>query len=118
LGEIGVIFPHLFPYRIFVEARNVGSVTLHSIKKKAKSAASGSATGNLATGTTAATAAPEISIPNTLTLTRKEFAAAFRLSLRTVERMIAAGEIQIRHIGPRAVRIPRTEAERYLQGKS
>jgi len=69
-----------------------------------------------ATEPKSATAAPEVSIPNTLTLTRKEFAAAFRLSLRTVERMIAAGEIQIRHIGPKAVRIPRTEAERYLTG--
>ena len=75
-------------------------------------------TGHQATGPTADTASPGISIPNTLTLTRKEFATAFRLSLRTVERMIAAGKIQIRHIGPRAVRIPRTEAERYLQGES
>ncbi len=61
-------------------------------------------------------APPEISVPATLCLTRLEFAEAFRLSVRTVDRMIAAGEIEARRIRGKAVRIPRTEAERFLNG--
>jgi excisionase family DNA binding protein len=58
----------------------------------------------------------EIPVPNRLCFTRFEFADAFRVSVRTVDRMIAAGEIQVRRIRGKAVRIPRSEVERYLNG--
>ena len=59
-----------------------------------------------------------ISLPNPLCFTRFEFADAFRVSVRTVDRMIAAGEIQVRRIRGKSVRIPRSEVERYLDGGS
>ena len=46
--------------------------------------------------------------------TRKEFSVVIRLSERTVDRMIAAGEVAVLRPHGRAVRIPCTEAERYL----
>ena len=48
--------------------------------------------------------------------TRFDVAEAFRVSVRTVDRMIAAGELQVRRIRGKAVRIPRSEVERFLQG--
>ena len=58
--------------------------------------------------------ANNFSVPNPLCFTRFEFADAFRVSVRTVDRMIAAGEIRVRRIRGKAVRIPRSEVERYL----
>ena len=54
---------------------------------------------------------------NPLCYMRVEMAAALRLSERTVDRMIRAGEIEARHIRSRMVRIPRAEAERVLNGR-
>ena len=62
--------------------------------------------------------ANNFSISNPLCLTRFEFADAFRVSVRTVDRMIAAGEIRVRRVRSKAVRIPRSEVERYLDGGS
>ena len=62
--------------------------------------------------------ANNFSISNPLCFTRFEFADALRVSVRTVDRMIAAGEIQVRRIRGKAVRIPRSEVERYLDGGS
>jgi len=56
----------------------------------------------------------DVSIANPLCFTRFEFADAFQVSVRTVDRMIAAGEIRVRRIRGKAVRIPRSEFERYL----
>ena len=47
-------------------------------------------------------------------LTRVELAAVLHVSLRTVDRMIAAKEIRVRRIRGRAVRILRSDVERYL----
>ena len=56
--------------------------------------------------------------PNPLCFTRFEFADALRVSVRTVDRMIADGEIRVRRIRGKAVRILRSDAERYLDGGS
>ena len=53
--------------------------------------------------------------PNPLCFTRFEFADALRVSVRTVDRMIAAGEIRVRRIRGKAVRILRSDVERYLE---
>ena len=58
------------------------------------------------------------SISNPLCFTRFEFADALRVSVRTVDRMIADGEIRVRRIRGKAVRILRSDAERYLDGGS
>ena len=52
--------------------------------------------------------------PNPLCFTRFEFADAFRVSVRTVDRMIAAGEIPVRRIRGKCVRILREDVEQYL----
>lgn len=62
--------------------------------------------------------APGAAGPEQLCYTRNGFAAALSLSVRTVDRMIAAKEIAGRHIHGKVVRIPRAEAERILQGKA
>ena len=64
------------------------------------------------------TTANEIPAPNPLCFTRFEFADALRVSVRTVDRMIAAGEIRVRRVRSKAVRILRSDAERYLNGGS
>ena len=56
--------------------------------------------------------------PAPLCYTRVEFAAALRVSVATVDRMIAAGEIRVRRVRGKAVRILRAEAERYLNGEN
>ena len=61
------------------------------------------------------TTANEIPVPNPLCFTRFEFADALRVSVRTVDRMIAAGEIRVRRIRGKAVRILRSDVERYLE---
>jgi excisionase family DNA binding protein len=63
----------------------------------------------------APSAVEKFSSPHPLCLTRFEFADALRVSVRTVDRMIAAGEIRVRRIRGKAVRILRSDAERYLE---
>ncbi len=47
-----------------------------------------------------------------LIVTREEAAEALRLSLRTVDKLLAAGEMSARRVG-RRVLIPRSEIERF-----
>ena len=55
--------------------------------------------------------------PSTLPcITRAEFAVLLHVSVRTIDRLIADGEIRVRRVRGRAVRILRSEAERYLCG--
>ena len=49
-------------------------------------------------------------------VTRFELAALLRVSVRTVDRMIAAGELPVRRVRGRAVRFLRSDVERYLHG--
>ncbi len=60
----------------------------------------------------------EIPVQPPLCFTRFEFADALRVSVRTVDRMIADGEIRVRRVRGKAVRILRSDAERYLDGGS
>ena len=57
---------------------------------------------------------PENPVPPPLCFTRVEFAQALRVSVRTVDRMIAAGEIRVRRVRGKAVRIRRSDVEHYL----
>ena len=57
----------------------------------------------------------KITVPPPLCYTRFEFAAALRVSVRTVDRMIAADEIRVRRIRGKVVRILRSDVERYLE---
>jgi excisionase family DNA binding protein len=50
-------------------------------------------------------------------LTRVEFAAVLHVSLRTVDRIIAAKEIRVRRIRGKAMRILRSDVERYLNAR-
>ena len=50
-----------------------------------------------------------------LCFTRREFANALRVSLRTADRLIAAGEVRVIRLRGRALRILRAEVERYLE---
>jgi len=45
---------------------------------------------------------------------RREFAAMLNVSVRTVDRMIAAREIPVRRVRDKTVRILLSDAERYL----
>ena len=49
-------------------------------------------------------------------VTRFELAALLRVSVRTVDRMIAAGELPVRRVRGRAVRFLRSDVDRYLNG--
>jgi len=49
-------------------------------------------------------------------VTRLELAALLHVSVRTVDRMIAAGEIPVRRVRGRAVRFLRADVDRYLGG--
>jgi excisionase family DNA binding protein len=60
--------------------------------------------------------AAEMPVPPPLCFTRFEFADALRVSVRTVDRMIAAGEIRVRRVRSKAVRILRSDVEKYLNG--
>jgi excisionase family DNA binding protein len=62
-------------------------------------------------------AAPQVSDPNSICFTRFEFSDALRVSVRTVDRMIAVGEIRVRRVRRKTVRILRSDAERYLNGE-
>ena len=53
-------------------------------------------------------------LTSALCVTRPEFAAMLNVSVRTVDRMIAAKEIRVRRVRGKVVRILRSEAERYL----
>jgi excisionase family DNA binding protein len=57
-------------------------------------------------------------VPPPLCFTRFEFADALRVSVRTVDRMIADGEIRVRRVRGKCVRILRSDVERYLDGGS
>jgi excisionase family DNA binding protein len=48
-------------------------------------------------------------------LSRQEVAGALRLSLRSVDYLIARGELRVRRVG-RRVLIPRAEVERFAGG--
>lgn len=50
-------------------------------------------------------------------VTRLELAELLRVSVRTVDRMIAAREIPVRRVRGRAVRFLRSDVERYLNGE-
>lgn len=54
--------------------------------------------------------------PDQACVTRFELAALLRVSVRTVDRMIAAGEIPVRRVRGRAVRFLRSDVEHYLHG--
>jgi len=54
-------------------------------------------------------------VSNPLCFTRYELAELLRVSVRTVDRMIAAGEIRVRRIRGKCVRILRSDVERYLE---
>jgi len=56
-------------------------------------------------------------IPEQPCVTRFELAALLRVSVRTVDRMIAAGELPVRRVRGRAVRFLRSDVERYLTGE-
>lgn len=60
----------------------------------------------------------QATLPTPPCVTRAEFAVMLRVSVRTVDRMIAADEIRVRRVRGKAVRILRSDAEAYLQGKS
>jgi len=47
-------------------------------------------------------------------VTRSEFAVMLHVSVRTVDRMIAAKEIPVHRVRGKVVRILRSDAERYL----
>lgn len=49
-------------------------------------------------------------------VTRFELAQLLQVSLRTVDRIIAAGEIPVRRVRGRAVRFLRSDVEQYLKG--
>ena len=57
---------------------------------------------------------PPAPLPSLPCMTRAEFAVLLHVSVRTVDRLIADGEIRVRRVRGRAVRILRSEAERYL----
>lgn len=57
------------------------------------------------------------SSPEQPCVTRLELAELLRVSVRTVDRMIAAGEIPVRRVRGRAVRFLRSDVERYLKGE-
>jgi excisionase family DNA binding protein len=61
---------------------------------------------------------PLVSTPALPCMTRAEFAVLLHVSVRTVDRLIADGEIRVRRVRGRAVRILRSEAERYLTAGS
>jgi excisionase family DNA binding protein len=50
-----------------------------------------------------------------LVVTRGEAAEALRLSVRTVDKLLAAGQLSARRVG-RRVLIPRSEIERFADG--
>lgn len=52
----------------------------------------------------------------TACVTRTELAALLQVSLRTVDRMIAAGEIPVRRVRGKAVRFLRSDVDAYLAG--
>lgn len=54
-------------------------------------------------------------IPPRPCITRAEFAAMLRVSVRTVDRMIAAGEIRVRRVRGKVVRFLRTDVEEYIR---
>jgi excisionase family DNA binding protein len=49
-------------------------------------------------------------------VTRFELAGLLRVSVRTVDRMIAAGEIRVRRVRGKAVRFLHSDVENYLNG--
>ena len=49
-------------------------------------------------------------------VTRFELAQLLKVSVRTVDRMIADGEIRVVRVHGKTVRIPKAEVERYLSG--
>ncbi len=53
-------------------------------------------------------------VANVPCLTRLELAELLRVTVRTVDRMIAAGEIPVRRVRGRAVRFLRSDVDRYL----
>lgn len=60
---------------------------------------------------------PEVAPPSLL-LTKLEAAQSLRCSKRTVERLIARGELSGISVGPRGVRVPRSELIAYIDRKS
>jgi excisionase family DNA binding protein len=57
---------------------------------------------------------PPIPSPSLPCITRFEFAVMLAVSVRTVDRMIAAKEIPVHRVRGKVVRILRSDAERYL----
>ena len=51
-------------------------------------------------------------------VTRFELADLLQVSVRTVDRMIAAGEIPVRRVRGKAVRFLRSDVEQYLKGQN
>jgi excisionase family DNA binding protein len=56
-------------------------------------------------------------LPEVPCVTRFELAARLHVSVRTVDRMIADGEIRVRRVRGKAVRFLKSDVEEYLEGK-
>jgi excisionase family DNA binding protein len=62
--------------------------------------------------------ASNLSFPAQSCVTRFELAQVLHVSVRTVDRMIAAGEIRVRRVRGKAVRFMQSDVERYLEGEA
>ncbi len=58
--------------------------------------------------------ASNLSLPAQSCVTRFELAQVLHVSVRTVDRMIAAGEIRVRRVRGKSVRFLQSDVERYL----
>jgi excisionase family DNA binding protein len=58
---------------------------------------------------------PHVEAASEACVTRFELAVLLRVSVRTVDRMIAAGEIPVRRVRGKAVRFLRSDVEQYLK---
>ena len=59
---------------------------------------------------------PRVEARNEACVTRFELAELLHVSVRTVDRMIAAGEIPVRRVRGYAVRFLRSDVDQYLKG--
>lgn len=61
---------------------------------------------------------PRVEAASEACVTRFELAELLHVSVRTVDRIIAAGEIPVRRVRGKAVRFLRSDVEQYLKGGS
>lgn len=55
--------------------------------------------------------------PDSWVFTRRQFATTYDLSLRTVDKLIASGQLKVLRFG-RSVRIPKSAADKLLSGSA